>query len=146
MLSKNELIAQLRGRLRTINERIIEREEVERATCNSDAAGDDLRCVLATGALMELRSEAAFWHKATNSSSIQQETNTMNDTYMDLTIAISESGVPYRGAWAASLVESNNLDISDESALSPLTGYGETPLEAAAHLLALAVAMQRRGR
>ena len=64
-------------------------------------------CVLlATGALMELRSEAAFWHKATNSSSIQQETNTMNDTYMDLTIAISESGVPYRGAWAASLVPS----------------------------------------
>lgn len=60
MISKNELIAQLRARLRLIDERIEEREEVERATCNSDAAGDDLRCVLASGALMELRSERLF--------------------------------------------------------------------------------------
>jgi len=50
------------------------------------------------------------------------------DIYMDLTIAISESDIPYRGKWAASLVESNNLDIPDESVLSNLTGYGETPL------------------
>lgn len=54
------LLYQLRHRFRLIDERIMEREEVERETCNSDAAGDDLRCVLATGALMELRSESGF--------------------------------------------------------------------------------------
>lgn len=54
------LLYQLRERLRLVQARIMEREEQERSTCNSDALGDDLRCVLATGALTELRSEAAF--------------------------------------------------------------------------------------
>lgn len=68
----------------------------------------------------------------------------MNDHYQDLTIAISESGIPYRGKWAASLVESNNLDIADESILSRLTAYGATPLEAAANLLAMAASERNR--
>ena len=66
------------------------------------------------------------------------------EDYMDLTIAISESGIPYRGKFSASLVESNNLDIADESILSKLTGYGDTPLEAAANLLAYAESERKR--
>ena len=66
------------------------------------------------------------------------------DIYMDLTIAISESGIAYRGKYAASLVAETDLDPLDESILSKLTGYGDTPLEAAANLLAYAVAEQRR--
>lgn len=68
----------------------------------------------------------------------------MND-YMDLTIAISPS-FTHRGRWAATLVESNNLAIGDESAVSAPTGYGDTPLEAAADLLRQAVANQKRGQ
>ena len=67
------------------------------------------------------------------------------EDYMDLTITISESGIPYRGKYAAwSVVESNNLDIADESILSKLTGYGDTPLEAAANLLAYAESERKR--
>ena len=66
------------------------------------------------------------------------------EDYMDLTIAISESGVSWMGKYMASLVESNNLDIADESILSKLTGYGDTPLEAAANLLAYAESERRR--
>lgn len=69
----------------------------------------------------------------------------MNNTYMDLTIAISESVIPWRDKWAATFVTANDLPAEDVNTLGSLTGYGETPLEAAAHLLALAVAMQRRG-
>ena len=70
------------------------------------------------------------------------------DTYMDLTIAISESGLAIYGKWSASLVESNALDIDDVSALEQLTGYGDTPLEAAASLLhqAAQLAEKRRER
>ena len=70
------------------------------------------------------------------------------DTYMDLTIAISESGLPFYGKWAACLVESNNLDIGDVSTLEAITGYGDTPLEAAASLLhqAAQLAEKRRTR
>lgn len=58
------------------------------------------------------------------------------DDYMDLTIAISEDNSPLYGhRWSASLVASTDLDGGDELALSRLTGYGETPLEAAADLL-----------
>ena len=68
------------------------------------------------------------------------------DTYMDLTIAIGESGLAIYGKWAASLVESNNLDLGDVSALEQLTGYGETPLEAAASLLAQAAQLAEKRR
>ena len=70
------------------------------------------------------------------------------DTYMDLTIAISESGLALYGKWSASLVESNCMDNGDVSALEQLTGYGETPLEAAASLLhqAAQLAEKRRTR
>lgn len=68
------------------------------------------------------------------------------DIYMDLTIAISESARLHWGKWSASLVASTDLDAGDESILSRLTGYGDTPLEAASHLLALAVReRERRG-
>ena len=56
----------------------------------------------------------------------------MDNCMMDLTIAIGESGLDIYGKWSANLVESNNLDLDDVSALEQLTGYGETPLEAAA--------------
>lgn len=70
----------------------------------------------------------------------------MLDIYMDLTIAISESGLSYRGRYAASLVESTDLDAADEGTLSKLTGYGDTPLEAAAAVLNYAVAARKRRR
>ena len=68
----------------------------------------------------------------------------MDMIYMDLTIAIGDSGLPFYGKFSASLVESNCLNHRDESALSSLTGYGETPLEAAANLLALANCMRSK--
>ncbi len=51
MLSKNELIAQLRERLRMVNKRINERTQQELNPRYE---------LLAGGALMELRSEAGF--------------------------------------------------------------------------------------
>ena len=68
------------------------------------------------------------------------------DTYMDLTIAIGESGLAIYGKWSASLVESNNLDLDDVSALQQLTGYGDTPLEAAASLLQQAAQLAEKRR
>ena len=65
---------------------------------------------------------------------------------MDLTIAISESGLSWRPKYAASLVATTDLDPVDQAALEPLTGYGETPTESAANLLALAVVMRKRGQ
>lgn len=65
----------------------------------------------------------------------------MTDNYQDLTIAVGESGISWRPKYAASLVDSTDLDEGDENALTSLSGYGDTPLEAAANLLAL---MQRR--
>lgn len=68
------------------------------------------------------------------------------DDYRDFTIAISESGLPFYGKWAASLVESNNLDLDDVSALEQLTGYGDTSLEAAASLLQQAAQLAEKRR
>ena len=68
------------------------------------------------------------------------------DTYMDLTIAISESGLALYGKWSASLVESNDMDLGDVSALEKITGYGDTPLEAAASLLAQAAQLAEKRR
>lgn len=62
----------------------------------------------------------------------------MNELYMDLTIAIGESGLSWRGKYSASFVASTDLDPADKHALESVTGYGETPLEAAANLLAMA--------
>jgi len=70
----------------------------------------------------------------------------MSEIYMDLTIAISESGLSWRPKYAASLVESTDLPAEDTTTLGSITGYGDTPLEAAANMLALAVAMQQRKR
>jgi len=70
----------------------------------------------------------------------------MTDDYQDLTIAISESGLSWRPKYAASLVASTDLDPADLAAIETLTGYGDTPIEAAANLLALAVAMRKRGK
>ena len=64
--------------------------------------------------------------------------------YMDLTIAISESGLSWRPKYAASLVESTDLAHADKAAVETLTGYGDTPIEAAANLLALAAAARKR--
>jgi hypothetical protein len=59
--------------------------------------------------------------------------------YMDLTIAIGEDHSPLYGhRWSASLVAETDLDGADALWLSRLTGYGETPLEAAANLLLMA--------
>lgn len=63
----------------------------------------------------------------------------MNEKYMDLTIAISKSVIPWRPGWAATFVESTDLAAADVATLDSQTGYGATPLEAAANLLALAV-------
>ena len=70
------------------------------------------------------------------------------ETYMDFTIAVGESGLALYGVWSANLVESNNLDLGDVSALEKITGYGDTPLEAAASLLhqAAKLAADRRER
>ena len=66
------------------------------------------------------------------------------EDYMDLTIAISDCGVSWMGKYMASLVQSTDLDQLDEMILSKLTGYGDTPLEAAANLLDLAAVERRR--
>lgn len=68
----------------------------------------------------------------------------MSEIYMDLTIAISESVIPWRDKWAATFVTATDLPIEDVATLGSITGYGDTPLDAAANLLALAVTMQRR--
>jgi len=68
----------------------------------------------------------------------------MND-YMDMTIAISRTVIPWRPKWAANLAATTDIAPADVVRLESLTGYGDTPLEAAANLLALAVAMQKRG-
>lgn len=63
VLNKNELILlyQLRERLRMVNERIMERKETVRENCNGgNARGNYLLCALASGALIELHSEALF--------------------------------------------------------------------------------------
>ena len=70
----------------------------------------------------------------------------MDNCMMDLTIAIGESGLAIYGKWSASLVESNNLDLRDVSALEVLTGYGDTPLEAAANLLHQAAQLAEKRR
>ena len=70
----------------------------------------------------------------------------MDNCMMDLTIAIGESGLDIYGKWSASLVESNNLDLRDVSALEALTGYGDTPLEAAANLLQQAAQLAEKRR
>ncbi len=67
----------------------------------------------------------------------------MNERYMYITIDVSEAN-DYRGKWVATVVKTEDVDQGDESALNAQTGVGDTPLEAAANLLALAVAMQQR--
>lgn len=66
------------------------------------------------------------------------------DNYQDLTIAISECNLPLHGKWSANLVANDSLDPLDVDVLSWLTGYGDTPLEAAANLLAMAVSERKR--
>ena len=56
------------------------------------------------------------------------------------------AGLAIYGKWSASLVESNALDIDDVSALEAITGYGDTPLEAAASLLAQAAQLAEKRR
>ena len=65
--------------------------------------------------------------------------------YMDLTIAISPSVIPWRPAWAACFVASTDMSAADVAALDSLTGYGDTPLRAAADLLNQVVAKQENG-
>jgi hypothetical protein len=55
--------------------------------------------------------------------------------YMDLTVAISASVIPWRGKWGASLVESTDMAADDVATLDRVVGYGDTPIEAAADLL-----------
>lgn len=63
---------------------------------------------------------------------------------IELTIAISnDGGSSWRGEWAASLVESHDLDADIESTIESMTGYGDTPLEAAAALLNRAISDRR---
>lgn len=54
------LLYQLRERLRMVKERIMERSTMAHETCNNSTPGNNLYCALATGALLALRSEAAF--------------------------------------------------------------------------------------
>ena len=68
------------------------------------------------------------------------------DTYMDLTIAVGESGLALYGKYSANLVESNDMDLGDVSALEKITGYGDTPLEAAASLLQQAAQLAEKRR
>jgi len=67
----------------------------------------------------------------------------MNEEYQDLTIAIGASVIPWRARWAASFVESTGMAADDVATLDRITGYGDTPIEAAADLLNQA-AKQRR--
>ena len=63
---------------------------------------------------------------------------------IELTIAISnDGGSSWLGEWAASLVESHDLDAGLESTIETVTGYGDTPLEAAAALLNRAISELR---
>jgi hypothetical protein len=64
--------------------------------------------------------------------------------YMDLTIAISPSVIPWRAKWAASFVASTDMSAGDVATLDKLTGYGDTPLAAAADLLAVAAGKQEQ--
>lgn len=64
--------------------------------------------------------------------------------YMDLTISISPSAIPWRAKWAATFVASTDLAPDDLAAIDAAVGYGDTPLAACADLLALAVARQQR--
>ena len=68
------------------------------------------------------------------------------DLYMDFTIAVGESGLALYGKYSANLVESNDMDLGDVSALEKITGYGDTPLEAAASLLAQAAQLAEKRR
>lgn len=70
----------------------------------------------------------------------------MNEQYMDLTVAVAPSVIPWRDKWAATFVTATDLPAEDTTTLGSITGYGDTPLEAAANMLALAVAMQQRKR
>ncbi len=62
---------------------------------------------------------------------------------MSVDIIITERN-DYRGRWAAFLYEGRDLDGWIESILRKLTGYGETPLAAAANLLAYAESERKR--
>lgn len=67
----------------------------------------------------------------------------MDERQMTISILISE-GNDWRGKWSAQLYKSEDLDSDDESILNGLTGYGDTPLEAAGGLLAMAASERLR--
>lgn len=62
----------------------------------------------------------------------------MDERQMTLTILITESNDDYRGPWSACLYGSEDMDESDSLAFIAIIGYGDTPLGAAADLLAMA--------
>lgn len=63
----------------------------------------------------------------------------MDERQMTLTILITESNDDYRGKWSACLYGSKDMDEADNLIFTAITGYGDTPLEATADLLAMAV-------
>lgn len=68
----------------------------------------------------------------------------MDERQMTISILISE-GNDWRGKWSAQLYESEDLDSADEAILDRIiTAFGDTPLEAAASLLAMAVSERKR--
>lgn len=67
----------------------------------------------------------------------------MEERQMTINILISETS-DWRGNWGAQLFESEDLDEADANIFTRLYGYGDTPLEAAANLLAMAVSERKR--
>lgn len=69
----------------------------------------------------------------------------MDEKQMSVDIIVAECN-DNRGKWAACLYRARDMDHADEIILHALTGYGETPLEAAANLLVMAQReSERRG-
>lgn len=62
---------------------------------------------------------------------------------MYLTIDISEVN-DRRGRWSACVVKTEDVSTDDDVMAWAATGYGDTPLEAAADLFNQATAMQQR--
>lgn len=67
----------------------------------------------------------------------------MDERQMSVDILIYECN-DCRGKWAACMYEARDMDQADEYILSKLTGHGDTPLEAAANLLAYAESERKR--
>lgn len=69
----------------------------------------------------------------------------MDEKQMSIDIIIEERD-DYSGKWAACLYRARDMDQGDEHILHALTGYGETALEAAANLLAMAARESEKRR